>query len=114
MGENLDNYKVTPEDLGCLGEKEIDDGVKEENTVETKVPIPKSFEHIPFAAKKRARKIYDDFEKKDMSFEEFCIELYAVESPALMKRDLAEIIEGKHDRNRMQAANTHMIKQSMN
>ncbi|MEK0338559.1 MAG: hypothetical protein QQN41_14110, partial [Nitrosopumilus sp.] len=70
MNEDLSDYQVTPDELGCMGEKEIDDGVKEESTVEKEVPIPKSFEHIPFAVKQRARKLYDTFEgdAKDMSF----------------------------------------------
>ncbi len=30
MGEDLENYEITPEDLGCLGEQENDPGVVEE------------------------------------------------------------------------------------
>ncbi|KKK83106.1 hypothetical protein LCGC14_2796690, partial [marine sediment metagenome] len=30
MGEDLSDYQVTPEDLGCLGERENDPGVVEE------------------------------------------------------------------------------------
>lgn len=116
MDDSLENYEITPEDLGCLGEKEIDGGVKEAavESDETKTPIPKSFASIPFKVKKRARKLYDSFDDKDMPFEEFCTELYALESPALMQADLQSIITEKEDRNRMQAANMHNMKQSMN
>ena len=106
MGEDLSDYKITPEDLGCLGEQEIDPGVKEEavesGTVEKKVP--KSFASIPFEVKKRARKLYDSFVEKDMSFEDFCVELYALESPALMRADLQDVVEQKQAGHQRKAA----------
>lgn len=114
---NIEDYQITPEDLGCLGEPENPAGLVEESGLaEKKVPISKSFEHIPFAVKKRARALYDTFEGdgKDMSFEDFCVEMYALESPALMKQDLAEIIEGKHEGNRRMAANLHDINEHLN
>ena len=101
MGEDLENYDITPEDLGCMGEQEIDPGVVEEavgsgtGAVEKK-EVRKSFASIPLEQKKRAKKIYDGFAVKDISFEDFCIELYALESPALMQVDLKSIIEQKH------------------
>ena len=116
MGEDLENYDITPEDLGCLGERENDPGVVEEavgSGAEKKV-VPKSFASIPFEVKKRARKLYDGFEKKDMPFEEFCIELYAIESPALMQADLQSMMGQKHEGYRKQAAMNHAMKQNMN
>ena len=117
MGEDLENYQITPDDLGCLGEAENDPGVVEETVgsgaVEKK-PVPKSFAHIPFEKKKRAKKIYDQFEKKDMSFEDFCIALYALESPALMQADLQDIVTEKQDRNRLAFANQHKIDRNLN
>ena len=100
MGEDLENYEVTPDELGCMGETENPPGLVEETIGETKTPAPKSFGSIPFAVKQRARKLYDQFEKKDMPFEEFCIELYALQSPALMRADLQKIVLKKQDRNR--------------
>lgn len=116
MSEDIKDYEITPEDLGCLGEKEIDDGVKEEavESGETKTPAPKSFKHIPFEKKQKARKIYDGFAVKDMSFEDFCIELYALESPALMQADLRSVITQKEDGHRVRAGNMYRMKQSMN
>lgn len=117
MSEDLENYEVTPDELGCMGEQEIDPGVVEdavESGTAEKKEVRKSFASIPFEQKKRARKIYDGFDDKNMSFEAFCIELYALESPSLMQADLRDIITEKEDRLRLQAANTHVIKQSMN
>ncbi len=116
MGENLENYEITPEDLGCLGEPENDPGVVEEAVgpaVEKKV-VPKSFASIPFEVKQRARKLYDSFDDKDMPFEEFCVELYALESPALMQADLQKIVLEKQDRNRLVFANQHNIEKNLN
>ena len=119
MGDNLDNYEITPEDLGCMGEQENDPGVVEEAVgsgtgIPEKKEVRKSFANIPFEQRKRAKKLYDGFADKDMSFEDFCIELYALESPALMEADLRSIITEKEDRYRMQAANMHNMKRSMN
>ena len=115
MGEDLENYEVTPEDLGCLGEQEIDPGVVEEPAVPVeKKPARKSFAQIPFEVQKRARKLYDSFDEKDVSFEDFCVELYALESPALMQADLHNIIMEKQDRARMQFANQHRIDRNLN
>ncbi len=116
MGENLENYKVTPDDLGCMGEQENDPGVVEEvigPNVEKK-EVRKSFACIPFEQKKRARKIYDGFTVKDMSFEDFCIELYALESPKLMQADLHNIIMEKQDRSRLAFANQRNIEKNLN
>ena len=116
MGEDLENYEVTPEDLGCLGEEENPAGVVEEATgpaVEKK-PVPESFASIPFEVKQRARKLYDSFDDKDMPFEEFCVELYALESPALMQADLQKIVLEKQDRNRLAFANQHNIEKNLN
>ena len=82
-------------------------------TVEKK-PIPESFASIPFEVKQRARKLYDSFDDKDMPFEGFCIELYALESPALMQADLQKIVLKKQDRNRLAFANQHNIERNLN
>ena len=116
MGEDLSDYQVTPEDLGCLGERENDPGVVEE-AVESgaeKKEVRKSFATIPFEQKKRAKKIYDGFAVKDMSFEDFCIELYALESPALMQADLQDIVLEKQDRCRQQFASQRNIEKHLN
>ena len=116
MSDNIEDYEITPNDLGCMGEEENPPGLVEETVApgETKVLTPKSFEHIPFEVKKRAHKLYETFEKKDMPFENFCVELYALESPKLMQADLAGIIEEKHGRNRRMAANLHDITKHSN
>ena len=110
--------EITPEMLGCLGEPECDPGVKEEAAAsgETKTPAPKSFEHIPFEVRKRAHKLYDTFEgeAKDMPFEDFCVELYALESPALMQEDLQRVVFEKQDRSRQAFANAHNINRHLN
>lgn len=116
MGENLENYEVTPEDLGCMGEPENDPGVVEEavgSGVEKK-EVRKSFASIPFEVKQRARKLYDGFDDKDMSFEDFCVELYALQSPALMQADLQKIVLEKQDRCRLAFANQHRIDRNLN
>ena len=116
MGEDLENYEITPEDLGCLGEQENDPGVVEEavGPAAEKKPVPESFASIPFEVKQRARKLYDSFDDKDMSFEEFCIKLYALQSPTLMQADLQSIVLEKQDRCRQQFANQHKIDRNMN
>ena len=115
MSEDIEDYQITPDDLGCLGEPECDPGVKEE-TQKVEKPRRLSFEHIPLKKKKRARKLYDAFEgeAKDMSFEDFCIELYALESPKLMQADLHNIVMEKQDRSRLAFANQHRIDRNMN
>ncbi len=116
MDDNLENYEITPEDLGCLGEEENPAGLVEEvvGPAVEKKPIPKSFASIPFEVKKRARKLYDGLDDKDMSFEEFCTELYALESPALMQADLHNIVMEKQDRCRQQFANQQSIDRNLN
>lgn len=112
--DDLSDYQITPDDLGCGPEPENPPGLVEETIGETKTPAPKSFKNIPFAVKQRARELYDQFEKKDMSFVDFCVELYALQSPALMQADLQDIITEKEDGHRMQAANMHSMKRNMN
>lgn len=97
---------ITPEDLGCLGEKEVDDGVLEE-TPEPVKKVPLSFEKIPFETRKQYRKFYDEFftaEGKDMSFEEFAVQYYLLHSPLKMQYDLQEIAAQKQDGYRQKAA----------
>jgi hypothetical protein len=108
---------ITPEDLGCMGEQEIDPGVKEENgfaNVE-KQPEKLCFKHIPEQNRKAYWKLYSQFENKDMSFEDFAIEMYAINSPHLMQMDLEKIIEQKHDGvARKQAIDRKIRKANMN
>ena len=115
MPDDLENYEITPDDLGCLGEPECDPGVKEE-TQKVEKPRRLSFEHIPLEKKKHARKLYDVFEgeAKDMSFEDFCIELYALESPKLMQADLHNMVMEKQDRSRLAFANQRNIEKNLN
>ncbi len=114
--EDLSDYQVTPDELGCMGEQENDPGVVEEavGSGAEKKEVRKSFANIPFEQKKRARKLYDSFDDKDMSFEDFCIELYALESPALMQADLRNIIMEKQDRCRQQFATQRNIERNLN
>ena len=116
MYEGLEDYDITPEDLGCMGEQENDPGVVEEavGAGAEKKEVRKSFASIPFAIKKRAKKLYDNFDDKDMSFEDFCCELYALESPALMQADLHNIIMEKQDRCRQQFATQRNIERNLN
>ncbi len=116
MSEDINDYQITPSDLGCGPEPENDPGVVEEaiGSGETKVPVPKSFKHIPFAVKQRARKLYDSFDQRDMAFEDFCVELYALQSPALMQADLHNMVMEKQDRSRLAFANQRNIKRNLN
>ena len=116
MGEDINDYQITPDDLGCGPEPENDPGVVEEaigSGVEKK-EVRKSFAYIPFEQKKRARKLYDGFTVKDMSFEDFCIELYALESLKLMQADLHNLIMEKQDRSRLAFANQRNIERNLN
>ena len=114
MGENLDDYQITPSDLGQDPENEP--GVVEEAVAsgEKKQPISKCFTAIPFEAQKKYRELYDTFEQKDMSFEDFAIEMHFMQSPAMLQRDLARITDQKQQGNRTMAANLHKMKQSLN
>ena len=49
-----------------------------------------------------------------MSFEDFCIELYALESPKLMQADLHNIVIEKQDRSRLAFANQRNIERNLN
>lgn len=86
---------ITPEMLGCMGEQETDPGVVEE-TQKVDKPARLCFINIPFEKRKAFKLLYDQFEERDMPFEDFCIELYAVQSPGMMQRDLGDIIDQKH------------------
>ena len=119
MSEDLDSYKITPSDLGQ--DPENDPGVVEEAIASAggqeqkqKQPIPKCFSAIPFEVRKKYRKLWDSFEIKDMSFEDFAIELYCVESPTMMQQDLGRIIQQKQTGNRNMAANLNKIRQVLN
>jgi hypothetical protein len=88
---------ITPEDLGCMGEQEIAPGVKEENgfAVEKK-PVNLCFKFIPQENRKAYWKLYEQFENKDMSFEDFAVEMHSINSPVLMQKDLEKLIDQKH------------------
>jgi len=100
--------EITPEMLGCLGEQEIDPGVLEE-TASVEKPKNLCFENIPFKKRKNFRKLYDGFDKKDISFEEFCIQLYALQSPGLMQQDLAKITNQKQMGQARKAVIDHTV-----
>lgn len=109
--DDMNMVDITPEDLGCLGEKEIDDGVLEETQpIEKpgkKLSMAAVFEKIPLEKRKKYRKFYDEFftpEGRDMSFENFCVEMYLLESPLKMQYDLQEITAQKEDGYRQKAA----------
>ncbi len=114
MSEDIEDYQITPDDLGCMGEAENPPGLVEETIGKTKTKAPASFEYIPFEVKKRARKLYDGFKTKDMNFEDFCCDLYALESPRLMQADLHNIVMEKQDRSRLAFANQRNIEKNMN
>ncbi len=115
MGENLDNYEITPSDMGQ--DPENDPGVVEEAIAsgsEPKQPISPCFEKIPFENRKTYRKLYDTFDKKDMLFEEFAIEMYFVSSPTMLKRDMGRIMQQKQMGNANMSANLSQIKHGLN
>ncbi len=115
MGEDLDKYEITPSDLGQ--DPELDEGVLEEAVAsgsEPKQPISPCFEKIPFKNRQIYRKMYDAIEIKDMSFEDFAIELHFTQSPAMMQRDLGRIMEKKQQGNRRMAADLHNINKHLN
>ena len=102
---------ITPNELGCLGEDEVDPGVKE-GSAPVKKSVPLSFSKIPFEKRKRYKKFWDEFfddDAKDMSFEEFCVEMYLLESPLKMQYDLQEITAQKQGGYRQKAAIDHTI-----
>lgn len=111
-----DDYVIQPGDLGGADEPENDPGVVEEAIAsgETKQPISPCFAKIPFKNRKTYRKIYDSFTVKDMSFEDFCIEMYFMASPTMMRRDLGRVIDQKQQGNRRMAANLHNINKNLN
>ena len=116
MSDDLRDYEITPEDLGCMGEQEVDPGVVEEavGSGETNQPISPCFEHIPFENKKKYRKLYDSFDEKDMSFEDFCIEMFAMTSPKMMQQELSGMLDMREGRGRTMLANKQAIERSMN
>ena len=107
---------ITPEDLGCLGEREIDDGVLEETQPiekpSKKLTMAAVFEKIPLEKRKKYRKFYDEFftpEGRNMSFEDFCVEMYLLESPLKMQYDLQEITAQMHTGYQRKAAVDHTM-----
>ena len=118
MSDDLRDYEITPDDLGCMGEKEIDPGVMEEAVTSGSAglnsPIPLSFQSIPMDNRRAYRKLYDGFERKDMSFEDFCVEMFAMSSPTMMQHDLGKMMGMRENRNQIMTANKHAIEKSMN
>lgn len=114
MGENLDDYKITPSDLGQ--DPENPPGVVEDaiGSGVQKQPISPCFLKIPFKNRKAYREIWEGFEIKDMSFEDFAIEMFFASSPTMMRRDLAKVIDQKHQGNRRMAASLHDINKNLN
>ena len=115
VSDEMNMEDITPEDLGCMGEKEVDDGVLEETQPVVKkevLSLATVFEKIPLEKRKKYRKFYDDFftpEGRDMSFEEFCVEMYLLESPLKMQYDLQEITAQMHDGYAHKAAVDHTM-----
>ena len=101
-------------ELGCLGEQEIDAGVKEVESVGKAQPTTKDeiFASIPHEVKKTYRKIYDGFEFKDMAFDEFCVEMAMLSNPGLMQRDMSRMIDQKHESLARKAGIDHAIKKA--
>ena len=118
MSEDLENYEITAEDLGCLGEQEVAPGVMEEAVTSGSAgpnsPTPLSFQSIPMENRRAYRKLYDGFERKDMSFEDFCVEMFAMSSPTMMQHDLDKMMGMRENRNQIMAANKQAIEQSLN
>lgn len=114
MGENLDDYQITPSDMGQ--DPENDEGVLEEVIASgsSEPKVSPCFKAIPFEARKKYRELYDTFEKKDMSFEEFAIEMHFMSSPIMLRRDLARITDQKQQGNRRLAANLRNINKNLN
>ena len=103
---------ITPEDLGCMGEQEIDPGVKEETQPIKPQPTTKDaiFASIPHETKKAFRKLYDGFEKKDMPFDEFCVEMMMTSNPHVMQSSLTKIIDQKQMGRASQAGIDYAMK----
>ena len=116
--EDFKMEDITPEDLGCLGEQEVDPGVKEEPEQPIKAqPTTKDeiFASIPHEKKKKYRELYDGFTIKDMPFDEFCVEMTMMSNPGLMQRDIGKIIDQKQmGQARMAGVNHALKKQGMN
>ncbi len=112
--DDMDLTDITPEDLGCMGEQEADPGVKEETQSIKAHPTTKDeiFASIPHETKKTYRKVYDGFEFKDMSFNEFCVEMAMISSPGLAQQSLSKIISQKHEGQMRKAGIDHMMKKS--
>ena len=102
-------------ELGCMGEQEIAPGVKEETGFVSKkqVAVKLCFSHIPEQNRKAYWQLYEQFDNKDMSFEEFALEMHAINSPTLMQKDLEKIIDQKHRGNARQAGIDHAIKKKI-
>ncbi len=116
VSDEMNMEDITPEMLGCLGEREVDDGVLEETKPiekpSKKLSLAAVFEKVPLEVRKKCRKFYDEFftpEGKDMSFEEFCVETYLLGSPLKMQYDLQEITAQKQDGYRQKAAINHTV-----
>lgn len=106
---------ITPEDLGCMGEKEIDDGVMEDavGAGPTKKPKESCFANVPFESRKLYRKFYDEFfteAGRDLPFEEFAVQMCALSSPMLMQKDLGDITAQKHAGYQRKAAIDHRMR----
>jgi len=110
---------ITPEMLGCLGEPECDPGIKEEAVGSGSAEKPKArcFESIPFEQRKLYHKFYHEFfepDARDISFEEFAVELYALSSPMLMQQDLSKVMDQKHMGAARKQAIDRKVAKSMN
>ena len=117
--EDFKQEDITPEDLGCMGEEEVPEGVKEPTGQPAGKAQPTTkdeiFASIPHEKKKSYRKIYDGFEQKDMPFDEFCVEMAMMSNPGIMQRDIGKIVNQKQMGQARAAGVNHALKkQGMN
>jgi hypothetical protein len=115
MVSNNDDMRmedITPEDLGCMGEQEVDPGVKEETQPIKPQPTTKEaiFKSIPHETVKSFKKLYDGFTVKDMPFDEFCVEMMMMSNPGVMQSTLSKIMDRKQQGYMHKAAIDSAIK----
>jgi hypothetical protein len=110
--EDFKQEDITPEMLGCMGEQEVDEGVKEPTEPIKSQPTTKDeiFASIPHETKKAFKKLYDGFEKKDMPFDEFCVEMMMMSNPGVMQSTLSKIMDRKQQGYMHKAAIDSAIK----
>lgn len=103
---------ITANEMGCMGEDEVPDGVKEPTQPIKPQPTTKEgiFASIPHGQKKSYRKLYDGFENKDMPFDEFCIEMTMLSNPGLLQNSLGKVMGQKQMGQARQAGIDYAMK----